>query len=304
MTTHISATTYDLPGSFGNWNVTQWGLWVQSIIDAFVAVGLVQTADTGQANPAVLPAFGGTNAEMAYLMFSFNDTEQATDPIYIRVKFARGNNSGVPSQGYSIGTGTNGAGVLTGAFSAVYNMNNNSYWSTPNSTYACFSNGAFFLGNGYNANGYRTFQSWIAVERTRDPLTALYDATGFNMAIGGSSGYVTGQLNTIGIRSASPAAAHGFARSCIITPGLAASPVLLNGDKQVFPHFFAAPEVRPRWSTCTVFAADFGTTLSTFNATLLPGFTRQYAQFGSVRSGRPLAHAQDLTTYCLAAVWE
>lgn len=90
--------------------------WAQAVHDALVAAGLVQTADTGQANLATITSSGSPNSASGYEIFRFNDTLQATAPIFIKVEYGGGNQAGNSNPGMwiTVGTGTNGAGTITG----------------------------------------------------------------------------------------------------------------------------------------------------------------------------------------------
>lgn len=87
--------------------------WVAEIIAQLIAVGLTQTADTGQVDTATVtrPAINTVNA---YAIFRFNDVLHATNPIFIRIDFGTGSAATTPGMRVSVGRGTNGAGTLTG----------------------------------------------------------------------------------------------------------------------------------------------------------------------------------------------
>lgn len=97
------------------------------IRDALVAMGLVQTADTGQINLGTVTIPTALNQDRGYMIFRFNDALQSTKPVFIKVTF-RSNISGTAGSGiaqvyyvigltFQVGTGTNGAGILTGKVS-------------------------------------------------------------------------------------------------------------------------------------------------------------------------------------------
>lgn len=84
-----------------------------NVHNAILAVGLVQTADTGQMNPATVTWPNTTNTKATgYLMYSFNDALQASYPCYIRVELGCGSGGGFPGIWITVGTSTDGAGVL------------------------------------------------------------------------------------------------------------------------------------------------------------------------------------------------
>lgn len=134
------------------------------------AAGLVQTADTGQLDPAtvVRPTSGGSVAA-GYEIYRFADALQATLPVYIKVEYGTGFAANNFGWWFTVGTGTNGAGVLTGQVSGrrqqyplVVGANN---WYCSGSQGA--DGGRFaMIANYIAANGNGS--SFLCIERTRD----------------------------------------------------------------------------------------------------------------------------------------
>lgn len=89
---------------------------VTAVHNAIAACGgIVQTADTGQINPATATSPGGANISVGYEIYRFADALQATRPAYLRLEYGTGAGVSNPSIWATIGTGTDGAGNLTGA---------------------------------------------------------------------------------------------------------------------------------------------------------------------------------------------
>lgn len=88
--------------------------WVQKVHDALIAIGLVQTADSGQAVISTLlnPASNVTAA--GYEIWRFDDDLQSTNPIYFKLEYGRGNTASVPGLWVTVGKGSDGAGNITG----------------------------------------------------------------------------------------------------------------------------------------------------------------------------------------------
>lgn len=96
-------------------NDAEFQAWCQTIETAILASGFLEVApDTGQLNlaTATRPLAG---AYSGYRIYRGKDSVQATRPIYIKVEYGAGS-GGVdrPSIRRTVGTGTNGAGTLTG----------------------------------------------------------------------------------------------------------------------------------------------------------------------------------------------
>jgi hypothetical protein len=116
--------------------------WAQITSNALVTAGLVRTSDTGQyggqANwgAVTLPGQGSS----IYEILRFADTAQATNPVFVRIVYGRGA-ADQARIAVSIGTGTDGAGNLTGNVSGVSETNA----SLPTATgtlYSCYVAGA------------------------------------------------------------------------------------------------------------------------------------------------------------------
>lgn len=92
--------------------------WGTAIAAQLAAVGLVQTADTGQINLTTVtrPAI---NTVGGYQIWRFNDAEQANFPIYLKIEYSIGGVADRPSLKVTLGTGSNGSGTLTGQLSTA-----------------------------------------------------------------------------------------------------------------------------------------------------------------------------------------
>lgn len=87
--------------------------WGSGIAAQLAACGLVQTSDSGQINwtTATRPPVNGS---AGYEIYRFNDAQQAAWPVYFKLEYGSGNTLGGGRLGLTVGTGTNGAGVITG----------------------------------------------------------------------------------------------------------------------------------------------------------------------------------------------
>lgn len=100
-------------GTIGHTADASFRAWAQRVHDVLVAATcLTQTSDTGQVNLTTMTRpSAGTMA--GYEIFRFNDALQATAPIFIRIEYGTGGSATYPGISFSVGTATNGAGVIS-----------------------------------------------------------------------------------------------------------------------------------------------------------------------------------------------
>jgi hypothetical protein len=78
-------------------------------------VGMVQTADTGQINWLTVTVPTVINERKGYEIWRFNDALQATAPVFLKISYGSANAAAsYPGIWITIGTGSDGAGNLTG----------------------------------------------------------------------------------------------------------------------------------------------------------------------------------------------
>lgn len=87
--------------------------WVTAVDDAIRDMGLVLTADTGQIDLATVTV-PATSTYAGFRMYRLDDALQSTAPVFLRVEFGRGGGTTRSKIGLTVGSGTNGAGTLTG----------------------------------------------------------------------------------------------------------------------------------------------------------------------------------------------
>lgn len=143
-----------------------------AIHNLLIAIGLTQTADTGQANLATItrPIAGSVSG---YEMFRFNDTEQATLGCFIKVEYGSSASSvSMPGLRLSFGTGTNGAGTLVNVNLPVATVIG---WDsvpdtagTSRPAFASYAEGQFILTYGLDAPNSRSVFYHIGRPRTFD----------------------------------------------------------------------------------------------------------------------------------------
>jgi hypothetical protein len=110
--------------------------WGQAISAALAALGLVQTADTGQINWSTVTKPTVNATAQGYEVWRFADALQATAPVYVKIEYGSATSSTTaPGIWVTVGTGSNGSGTITGT--DVANVS-----GAVTSRLACLQNGA------------------------------------------------------------------------------------------------------------------------------------------------------------------
>lgn len=97
----------------GTNNDAEFRTWGSAIGTQIAAMGLVQTADTGQINWATVLR-PGLNTSAGYEIWRFADALQATKPVFIRIDYGIAAVTDRMRIIVRVGTATDGAGTLTG----------------------------------------------------------------------------------------------------------------------------------------------------------------------------------------------
>lgn len=146
-------------------------LWSAGIAANLIAAGWVQTSDTGQATLASLPAFVVVGTAYGYQIFRMADALQSTAPVFLKIEYGC-NIQYVPAVWISVGTGTNGAGTLTGQVSPRVVAYGSTYSGTASTQY-CYFSGTTSSFQAHMFNGAPSNNSWIFnIERSKDAAGA------------------------------------------------------------------------------------------------------------------------------------
>lgn len=186
-----------------------------------IGAGAVQTTDTGQIDwtTAVRGSQGYTGSNFptswGYEIYRLSDSLQATKPVFIKIEYGaqnQGNNlSWLFGIIVTVGTGTNGAGTLTGVVGTrrvvmSNNPNSNGFTPTPASAptrcYYCIDGSSFTFALGIDSVPPTTVNGTpyslpivVAVERTRN-LDGTANGDGVVFAYVCSSGVYSGGWTT------------------------------------------------------------------------------------------------------------
>lgn len=247
--------------------------WGSEFSAKLLAVGLTQTADTGQINWTTVTR-PGANTDAGYEIWRFNDTAHATTPIFIRFDYGTGSSTTAPRVRVTVGSGSNGSGTITGT--APFTVNNlgtastGSAVDTTYNSYMCYvaAIGAFGVmwKNGFGS----AFQLFIS----RDvDSSGVATTDGCNVVINGQSFLTTAcmRLSTGTITTKHNSVAN--AQLCLdpFTPGSST----VGSDFQAYVGFGCFPRVKPVLGYCGVRNSEIPEA-TTFTVALVGGTTRTY----------------------------
>lgn len=197
-------------------------IWVQEIITQLVSTcGITQTADTGQINTATVTRAAVVNTAAGYVILRFNDTLQATVPVFIKLEFGSGATQPTAAQMFiTLGTGSNGSGTLTGTTTTRVACGNGqiagslvtSFTSrfVYNSTFGYL--GCAWKQNAETTAGTNGFHGGFVVFRSND-TTGAANADGVVL--------ITNSTTLVGVNNGAFMQSIGFAAATAYPPTLA-----------------------------------------------------------------------------------
>lgn len=162
--------------AFSNQTTPDLQRWGQGISQGFVAAGLVNTNAVGSINWPSVSSASGSAAVYGFDVFRFDDSLQATAPVFIKLEYrnrgAAPPNAQAPSVVLTIGTTHNGAGTIGGQMITPASL---TFQYTGGSSDIIVRNNLFAGGDGwfnaalwYDEPAAATGQWFINLERTRD----------------------------------------------------------------------------------------------------------------------------------------
>ena len=161
----LTATTLLLDGN-NNTN-TSFRNWGANVSSKLLAAGLVKTTDTGQIDFTTVQAPAALSTSQGYEIWRFDDTLQATAPVYFKLEYGSGTTTANPGLWFTLGSNSNGTGGLTGSLSTRMALSATAVGATL--WYFSGSNNRFMLAGmagGANSSGSTPFV--LAFERTVD----------------------------------------------------------------------------------------------------------------------------------------
>jgi hypothetical protein len=259
-------------------------IWGSEFAAKLAAVGLVQTADTGQINWSTVVR-AASSADAGYEIWRFNDSLQASAPIFMKIYYGTGTTilTG-PRIRIEIGTGSNGTGTITGIGAGTGLLGNYHYNTAGAATsvpsYMCHTEGFFGYVWKRNAGAQGCFLLTRTCNASGVPDTYGYTAWGY-----GQSSGTSGNSNVLRhVRFAgTPASIYllngsGTSNTVFVPYGYPVPTTTPDGDRQLYICWGGYPQIRPIFSmfgyynteiaeAATVSVAMVGTTPRTYLAT-------------------------------------
>ena len=278
-----------------------------------LACGLTLTSDTGQINWTTASRGGSSQTYAGYEIWRFNDTLQSTVPVFLKFEFGVGGTLNSPSIRLTVGSGTNGAGTMTGFSTIVFCGTNSTAGSNPLSTTAFYP--SRFCYNA--ALGFFGFAWKIGANGSNSAVDAAYQAA-FVFRSSNSAGAATSDmvmvLSTVGNATVTGSNGNGvlqclnFANNTITPPNQTASvppgwywafhpfmatATILNGQLAVDPVFFLGSSSAVGITPCLARGLKTEIPMQTQVSLTLVGATpHNYLQIGN-----PLGTATQVGTY-------
>lgn len=145
--------------------------WAGLILLLLANAGWVRTSDTGQTDLASMPAASVVNTVCGFQIWRMNDSLQATAPVFVKFEFGSGTGLGQASLWVTIGTGTDGAGAITGIIQSQTRISP-TYSADPSSLGASVfygsgeTNRLVFLARGTVTSNNYIQRIFLSIERT------------------------------------------------------------------------------------------------------------------------------------------
>lgn len=258
--------------------------WGSDLSARFATAGLVQTTETGQINWVTVTRPGAI-AFAGYEIWRFDDTLQATSPVFIKIEYGTANNTTVPALRITVSSGTNGAGTSTGlvttatvAYTSTTLIANANITNFP--SYLCATAGfaglAFKIGA---ASASSLTLIGFTVQRTVDN-TGAPTATGVVLTTCGASNLAT-QSAAVSIINYTASTVNNSSTGvdfCGMPSAMTSS--IVGTSPQIFLHWVSMPQCTPLVGTAACILSEV--TIGTDRPLTLIGTTpRNYIAIGN-----------------------
>lgn len=144
--------------------------WGKFISDGLGYIGWVKTADTGQIDFTTVTSPGSINTPLGYEIWRMADSLQGTTPVFMKIEYGCGATNTHPALWITLGSGSDGAGNLTGQLTARAQFNMGSYTTGSVGSFVSGSTSRLLvaLGTGTDVAAAHTTRIVVAVERSHN----------------------------------------------------------------------------------------------------------------------------------------
>lgn len=273
--------------------------WATELIVKMLAVNtgqLTQTADTGQLANPVVAARPSTNTSAGYWILKWDDG--TSTPLYFRIDVGTGVSASTPRIQWQIGSGSDGAGNLTGAVTSQTTVSVNAPAAsavTNYTSYLCCATGGFgLLWKGTANSSSQTGEAFVLVGRSIDD-SGVVNNDGYltvspaNSPTSWSAQSVNLSNNVVFSTSGSTMPSMSYS---IIPMGITSS--VVGGNAQYFRCFAAYPLGRPIGHMVACIAGEFSM------GTSFAGESGSITDHTFLSLGR----GGQQSSYCLAMLWQ
>lgn len=213
--------------------------WGGQFNTALAAVGMVQSADTGQINWTTVTR-ASTNTDAGYEIWHFNDALQSTSPIFFKLYYGTAGTAGYPRLRLEVGTASNGSGTIAGTvYGTVVTVMTMAASDTTARDNWMASDGSGLVMALFNNSSNSTAKTVIAIDRFRDS-TGTASGAGYSVEYNNLSSPRGNIIVNATDGKVAPASLGSFI--CCLVP----FPVVSNtsfadasGNITTFPHYFA-----------------------------------------------------------------
>lgn len=278
-------------------------IWGSEFSAKLAAVGLVQTADTGQINWSTVTR-GAAGTDSGYEVWRFNDTLQGTAPLFLKFYFGTGQvTTTCPRLRIEVGTGSNGSGTLTGQGSGTVFIANYCYNIAGSSTtvpsYMCHTEGFFGFMWKRNASAQGMFLLTRTCNASGVPDTYGYTIWGY-----GQTSSTSGAANVLRHVRTSGTPATIYTLNGSTTSNLVFMPygypvptTTPDGNRQLYICWGGYPQIRPIFSMFGYYNTEI-TEFSAVSVAMVGSTARTYLATGFGSDASPS------TSYRIAFLWE
>lgn len=274
--------------------------WAQAFSDSLDTVGLTATADTGQINLATVLR-PGSNVAAGYQIRKLVST--VGSDIFIKIEFGTGTTTTSPQIWITCGTGSDGAGTITGGNFPRTTMLSGTPFNTTSlyPTWVCKLDGCFWFQ--FKA-GFTVIDSTVAQSSGFFSITRSVDDTGaltndnIVYSYRSSTTSTTTNLNVVAVATNTQIHLGVEQAYCLIAGNVTSSYVLT--DLQAYRWYYPAPRVRPLFSHLTILTTE-GSKFDTFNTAPVGSTVKTFVVLGHQRNaGIPVAAANSQ----LCMIWQ